>query len=113
MDQKLHSDSTYGLSSKFDIQEADCVDLLNSLEPGHSYPDGQKGHPLRNGFQIQLLNLEHGLYQKSDAERISLIGPSSGHSLQSLGCDMRMINALKTPYPSEEQSRIIFVVYVQ
>lgn len=88
MDQKLHSDSAYGLSTRFDIQEADCVDLLNSLEPRHAYLDGQKDYPLRNGFQIRLLNVEHGFYQKSDAERISPIGPSSGHSLQSLGCDM-------------------------
>ena len=65
----MHSDSAYGLSTRFDIQEANCVDLLNSLEPGHAYPDGQKGHPLHNDFQIQLLNVDHGCYQKSDSER--------------------------------------------
>lgn len=69
MDQKLHSDSTYGLSTRFDMQEANCVNFLNSLEPGHVYSEGQKGHALQNDFQIQLLNAEHGCYQKSDSER--------------------------------------------
>lgn len=79
-DQKLHSDSAYGLSTRFDIQEANCVDLLNSLEPGHAYPDGQKGHPLQNDFQIQLLNVDHGCYQKSDSERNMITEGKSNYS---------------------------------
>lgn len=69
MDQKLHSDSVFDLSTRFGLQEANCVDLLNSLEAGHAYSDGQKGHPLQNDFQMQPSNVEHGFYQKSDSER--------------------------------------------
>ncbi|CAK9134589.1 unnamed protein product [Ilex paraguariensis] len=68
MDQKLHPDSAFDLTSRFHEQAINCVDLLNSLEPRHKRSTDQNKHPMQNDLQMQLMYDESGSLLKSKLE---------------------------------------------
>uniref|UniRef100_A0A5B6Z4F1 Putative calmodulin-binding transcription activator 3 n=1 Tax=Davidia involucrata TaxID=16924 RepID=A0A5B6Z4F1_DAVIN len=52
MDQKLHPDSAYDLTTGFH-EEDNSVDILNSREACHTRPTEQNKHPMQNDLQIE------------------------------------------------------------
>ncbi|KAA8530848.1 hypothetical protein F0562_005528 [Nyssa sinensis] len=65
MDQKLHPDSAYELTTGF--HEVNC-DLLNALMPFHTQPTEKNKNPMQNDPQIQLNNVEGRSSQRSGSE---------------------------------------------
>ncbi|KAA8530853.1 hypothetical protein F0562_005523 [Nyssa sinensis] len=66
MDQKLHPDSAYELTTGF--HEVNCEDLLNPPMPFHTQPTEKNKNPMQNDPQIQLNNVEGRSSQRSVSE---------------------------------------------
>ena len=68
LDQRVHEESVYGVTSRFSEQVVNLDEQLNFLEPCLPQSDEQEILPMQNNLQVQLSDADHGYYLKSNPE---------------------------------------------
>ncbi|KAF8406012.1 hypothetical protein HHK36_008092 [Tetracentron sinense] len=82
VDQKLHSDLAYDMSTTFHEQKTH-VNSHNASEPFCIHADQQNGHPTQNNLQLQLSNADLGCLLKSNSETELTIDGNVNYSFTS------------------------------
>ena len=89
LDQNVHAESVYGVTSRFNEQDGNWVKLLNSREPFLPKTDKLDNDPIQSNLQVQLSDADHGYYLKSNPEiNMALEGkPNSSFTIKKTQLD--------------------------